>query len=87
MKATGFALLVAMAAIGGFVAGMMWLSNSTPQLNAVNAYCRGSVEGFYMTKERAPAVAQMELGEKNCRDSIADSYDFSERGFRGPLLP
>lgn len=87
MRASGIALLVAMAAIGGFIAGMMWLANSTPQVGTIDAYCRGNIEGYHMARSETPTVAEMELAEETCRENIRLGLDFGGHGYRGPLVP
>jgi hypothetical protein len=86
MKASGLILMFILAALGGFVAGMLWLA-SLPVLDPVAAYCRGNIEGYHMASAGPPDEAAMVEAEKNCYENLMGEFDLEKFGFRGPLVP
>lgn len=88
-RIVGYVLVMALAGVGGFVAGMMWLANTTPvPMDPISAYCRGNIEGVYMAGNGAPTEEGLDSGENYCAKSIKEGlFDFAKNGYRGPLLP
>ena len=79
--------MVVLAAIGGFVAGMLWFAR-IPVLNPVEAYCRGNVEGYRMATPGEPNHAALAESEANCFTNLTAEPGYLEQfGYRGPLRP
>lgn len=86
-RIAGYILIAVLAAFGGAVAGMMWMAR-IETVDPVASYCRGNIEGFYMTQPRQPVLSEMEEAEANCVVNLGLNPGYlAEYGYRGPLLP